>query len=225
MNYVNSGQFTIPVMSVENFYENPKEIREFALSQKYQKSIDGRWPGKRTEQLYELDVELFNSFCQRLFSLIFDYSVSSVNWEVNTSFQLIEPVNSPRNKGWIHTDEGILFAGVIYLDEDPDIDAGTTIYNPKHPILLDDYIKWSDCKVDYELEDKDINYNNTLVEHYNYFDEAVTVKNKFNRLVLFDANQWHAASFSQTKQRLTQAFFVECVESHSPPPIVRLNSL
>ena len=47
-------------------------------------------------------------------------------------FQKIKPFSKDKfdstNKGWVHTDEDALFAGVVYLNPKPDPDSGTSIY-------------------------------------------------------------------------------------------------
>jgi hypothetical protein len=59
-----------PTICVEDFYDNPDSVRQFALSQKYEKSDDGKWPGKRTANLHEINPILFDQFCNKIHNLI-----------------------------------------------------------------------------------------------------------------------------------------------------------
>lgn len=216
----------MPVMSVENFYEDPGAVREFALQQEFTPSEGGKWPGVRTQPIHNLNEELFNSFCRRLFGMLFDFATTKVEWNVGTAFQFVEPTDaptgSPLNTGWIHVDDVALFAGVIYLDEDPDPKAGTSVYTPKQRVPSDVYKGWVKTKENYYQYGVDNGYEKTLSQHHDWFDESVRVNNAYNRMVIFDGGQFHAGHFSSTKPRLTQVFFVNSLDTDSPPPLVRL---
>ena len=57
----------------------------------------------------------------------------------------------------------------------------------------------------------------------NLFEETVTIKNKFNRLMLFESNSWHGANDYSDKEnlqngdRLTFTFFVEQFTAKKSP--------
>jgi len=63
-----------PTQSVDNFFDKPEEIVQFANSLKYQTAQSGFWPGKRTEELHINHSLFFKSFLTRLFALFFDYN-------------------------------------------------------------------------------------------------------------------------------------------------------
>ena len=56
-----------PTLCVDDFYKNPEQIRDFALSLEYSKP-EGIYPGERTKYLHEIDKKLFQQFCEKLFS-------------------------------------------------------------------------------------------------------------------------------------------------------------
>lgn len=213
-----------PVTIVDNFYENAEIVRDFALSQKYYPT-KGRYPGERTETLSLISQEFFNNFCERLFSLFYDFSKTRLTWDVHTSFQKICSLSSNKhskfNEGWIHQDECV-FSGVVYLSKS---NLGTSIYYPKVPgveITSQDekFTFYSGEKIDEEI------YAKAITENNNNFYETIRVSGEFNRLLLFEGGLQHGVPsfYSENEDRLTQVFFVyeiNDVENMGNYPIVR----
>ena len=48
----------LPLTVVDNFFETPTLVRNFALQQEFFKGDRGNWPGIRTKFLDELDINL-----------------------------------------------------------------------------------------------------------------------------------------------------------------------
>ena len=121
-----------PTICVDNFFNNPDSVREFALSLDYNFSNKKGWPGKRSPALSTVSQTYFHQFCDKLFSLTFDFKKhKNVSWAVETYFQILEPgMYGEINHGWIHQDHCI-YAGIIYLTPDNDLECGTSIYRPK----------------------------------------------------------------------------------------------
>ena len=216
-----------PTLCVDNFYPYPERVRRLALEQEFIKADDGRWPGKRTKNLHEIDEVLFNHFCDKLFSIFFDFETCGrVNWNVETSFQLIEPYdedpNSVRNTGWIHTDKsGGVLAGVIYLTPDANLDSGTSLYRLKNEDTIDD----SDVKTSFYKDGIDKNYEELLKKHNSSFEETTRFNNVYNRLAMWEGTQWHGVnSFYSKTPRLTQVFFVNKIEIDGNSPLNRWKS-
>ena len=213
-----------PVTIVDNFYENPEIVRDFALSQEYYPT-NGRYPGERTESISSISQEFFNNFCERLFSLFYDFSRTRLTWNVETSFQKIKNLsndkNSKFNEGWIHPDDCI-FSGVVYLSKS---NSGTSIYYPKvqgvETTSQDEkHIFYSGKEIDEEV------YANAVTENNNNFYETIKVSGEFNRLILFEEGLHHGVPsfYSENEDRLTQVFFVYEINDVEAPgnyPIVR----
>ena len=212
-----------PVICVDDFYDDPYKIRDFALSCEFSKP-DGNYPGERTVPLYQINPAFFRSFCNRLFSLYFHYpennGVDGVGWSIDTYFQKIYPFHedptSPLNSGWIHKDNGFACAGVIYLNPDSYSNAGTSFYKLKKDIFHVD--------ADYELrnelyaeEELDLDeYKTQQQKVNNQYIKTVEVGNVFNRLAFYGADIPHKENCfvaSDTEPRLTQVFFVEKIKS------------
>ena len=216
-----------PSICIDNFYPDPDSIRNFALSQKYFKSEDGKWPGKRSDLIHEINFDLFNQFSNKLFSVFYDFSTTNVRWEIETSFQLIESLSDVeddiKNKGWVHTDDasGIL-AGVIYLSPNADPNTGTSVYDLIDKSKMDQ----TDIKQKFYLDGTDVgNYDEILTKHNSGFTETIRYNNVYNRMVMWDGSQWHGVNsfYTPHEPRLTQVFFVKKLEADSNPPLNRFN--
>tara|TARA_E500000318_G_C3561748_1_gene213768 strand:+ start:1108 stop:1809 length:702 start_codon:yes stop_codon:yes gene_type:complete len=219
-----------PIAVVDNFFDDPYKIRKFALSCEYTKA-PGNYPGERTKMLSEIYPKYFNSFCNRLFSLFYYYEPNpNVVWNVETMFQKIYPLDddklSPLNSGWIHSDdETCMAAGVIYLNPNSNLDAGTSFYKLKDDVF-------NTLHVNYKLRN-DL-YANKKVDHDSYkkeldkleglYDKTLEVKNVFNRMAFYGSDIHHKENnfvASDNEPRLTQVFFVHKIQSNlqrSPLP-------
>jgi hypothetical protein len=214
-----------PALCVDNFYQNPDEIRNFALSQVFESDPEGRWPGKRTKELYELDKNLFDGFCKKLFSIYFDLH-SPITWTVATQFQLIEPMNddpsSKKNSGWIHCDDEVVFAGIIYLTPNIDKSLGTSIYKLKAGCEVD-HKSHVNSKVKFYRDNIDEDYDSVMIKNNNMFEETITFSNVYNRLISFDGNTPHGVKsyYGKGDTRLTQTFFVTKISASIDMPLHR----
>lgn len=217
-----------PITVIDNFYENPDLVRNFALSLPYYMSSDGRWPGARSDRLVDVNVNFYNTFTFKLFSLFFDLDSTNMEWDVETSFQQVvsfSPIRTSQlNRGWIHQDDDAVFSGVIYLNPDPKPGWGTSIYKLK-PGETDDcqqktkFLHYGESEdLDEEEHEKEMIFNS------NKFVESVRVENVYNRLILFEGGEYHGVpSFysDDDEPRLTQVFFVKKLITSSRYPIIR----
>ena len=206
-----------PVTIVDNFYENPELVRDFALSQTFYPS-NGRYPGSRTDLISDLNQNFFNTFCHKVLSLFYDFNTTQLEWNVETTFQKIgkmsENKKSKFNEGWVHYDPHI-FSGIIYLSDDS---VGTNIYEPIDP-----------NDTHYPQNEKDIfysggniteeEYSKGIIENNSKFKESIRIDGKFNRLVIFEGGVWHGVPsfYCEKGERLTQVFFFHKMNAlHTP---------
>ena len=217
-----------PIVCVDNFYSNPDEVREFALSQTFGEQT-GNFPGERTTELHLINEDFFASFCKRLFSLFYQFQAEEVKWIVESYFQKVYPYdkdkNSLMNEGWIHLDSNdSIAAGVIYLNPNSNPDAGTSFF---HDIN-------SDCEWDWNLRNNLYGGDQVDREQYlrekqkntNAYKKTLEIKNIYNRLSFYGTQHPHRETnfcASDTEPRLTQIFFVKELYSLSTP-IERKNS-
>ena len=213
----------IPAICVDNFYSNPDEVREFALSQDFYSPVPRTWPGSRTKELHLIDRIFFDQFCNKLFSLFFDLDSSTIDYVVNTSFQLVPPMDpdpmSPKNTGWVHFDENTIFAGVVFLTPDIELNCGTSIFN----LVDENKLDLSTAKEDFFSNKHVGNYDNLISNHRSAYIETIRFNNIYNRLICFDAECAHGVNnfYSSTESRLTQVFFIEKLNSNVASPIAR----
>jgi hypothetical protein len=216
-----------PALCVDNFYKNPDEIKKFALEQTFQKS-NGNYPGERTETIDSLSPEIFDGFCQKLFSAYYNFQYNPISWEVETYFQRIpaftEDPNDIINKGWIHADtEASIMAGVIYLNQNEDTNSGTSLFKP-----YDFHYESSDTfeeehalkKCFFRGEDVDLDaYRKLLQKNHDAYRETARFNNVYNRLVCYDSLVHHRANQfgSPNEDRLTQVFFVRKIMTDYSP--------
>ena len=50
-----------PILCQDDFFDNPDEIREYALSLDYKSDENGHWPGVRTRPLHKAGVSVLTS--------------------------------------------------------------------------------------------------------------------------------------------------------------------
>jgi len=209
----------IPFTIVDDFFENPNQIREEALKAEYRS--DPNSPGKRapcSEYVTTLTAK-------KIFSLLIDTNKHIVEGSLAITFQV---VTEAMGEGWVHSDAGnVYFAGVIYLTPNAPIDGGTSLYKPYKNIdsvLLNNYgyIK----KDFYTHKTKEDDVKSIRKNNNELFYKTLEVKNVYNRLVMYSGNEFHAADkfFGSTMEdaRLTLVFFVTHIASNSIFPLDRM---
>lgn len=216
-----------PVTIVNDFYQNPDEIRQYALAQEYRSCEAPQdkygWPGSRTKDLSELDQNLYQKICLKIVSIFHNSEHDVMRWNILTSFQI---VGKEFDRGLIHQDGDVVFAGIIYLSPNAPLDSGTSIYRKNDLFNEDRYSK--------ALDQNDLMLTTGKTPSFDYhemFEETVRVNNVYNSLILFEGDQYHAANnfFGINKEdtRLTQTFFIKRVDAqkHSVFPINRVKSI
>lgn len=212
-----------PITCIDDFYQNPDEVRKFALSQDFSQTVAGNYPGVRTRLLHEISENFFNTFCAKLFSLYYNYKHEHINWIVETTFQKIYPYSDNRdsifNEGWIHLDsQDSIAAGVIYLTPDPYPDAGTSFYE-----IIDRNYKCDGKLRDTLYSGKEVDRQEYIKEkHRNTraYQKINEIANRYNRCSFYGAQYPHRESkfvAHDTEPRLTQAFFIRDIKSMGTP--------
>ena len=214
--YGMNKNFCIPTTVVDDFFDNPEYIREYALSLEYTKDEESKWPGKRSKQLHELNPELFTFVINRALGLFYTPGEDYNKWEAKCSFQLVDKTYG---NGWVHKDVELI-TGIVYLNKEYNPNAGTTIYERKtgHSLLnIDKKTQFFKGEIDLATAERYRKENN------DQFEESVRIKNKFNRLVMFDSNLYHGANDfadynnQQDTDRLTLVFFIQKIDTYQYP--------
>jgi Family of unknown function (DUF6445) len=218
-----------PVTIVENFYENPDAIRNFALKQKFTfcheiPNVDYVFPGSRTEDLSNLDKALYDKICTKLVSVFHNTEHDYMRWGIITSFQ---SVSEAYKEGVIHTDHNTIFAGVLYLTPNAPLDSGTSLFKKNKT--------FDEKKYQRALEDNDEKFKTGKIimdtSYHSMFDEIVRVNNVYNTLIIYEGRHFHAANqfFGQSLKdsRLAQVFFVKKIDAQKQSvfPLSRTNAI
>ena len=198
-----------PLVIKDNFFPDPDAIVKASNKLQYYSS-ENNWPGVRTKPLNEVNPKLFAYIWQKIFHLLHDKIPET--YSIMMGFQKIKPFIegdkwNRKNRGWIHRD-CCLFGGVIYLDKNPDKDAGTSIYKSKDGF---------DVQPQENIDAKELFYSGQLIDdgHYynaydrvrNQYEETLKIPNVYNRLVLIPNDQPHAMTTIGDKERNTLVFF------------------
>lgn len=157
------------IIVVDNFYIDPEDVRNFALNSEF--SVLGNYPGRRTGPFLHQGIkDAIQRTVQR--PIVF--------WPENTyngAFQY----TAEQDCTWVHSDYTTNYAGILYLTPDPPIHSGTAFF--RHMATgLDYYPSDPDLR---KICDRD-------APDFPKWIQTDIVANVFNRLVLFDADRFHA---------------------------------
>ena len=207
-----------PLTVVNNFFDNPDEIREWALSLSFEKDSGGTWPGERTQPLHTISSNFFTYVNQKIFSLFYEHKEASPDTNYVTTM-MFQKIDSTYNKGLVHLDRTSQLTGIIYLNKNGDFDSGTSLFKHKS-INSGNYISNTEFEKRqyYVSEDKD-GLDNLIDNNRDKFYETDRIGGYYNRLVLFEGNQYHAANYfnSLEEDRLTLVIFNRSIKSNIAP--------
>jgi hypothetical protein len=175
----------LELMIIDNFYTDPDAVRAYALSQEF--DVKGNYPGARTKPYLPDDVKGCISYWMQLQGKV-------TNWFEDQGYTGAFQIATAQDRTWIHPDHYNMWAGVCYLTPDAPHTSGTGIYRHKE---TGEFRKSGD----------------NLHEGYDYtkWDLFDVVGNKYNRLVIYRGDLFHASIdyFGDNKDngRLFQTFF------------------
>ena len=181
---------------VDNFYDNPDEIRKFALEQEFDEGGFGKgFIGRRTKQQF-----LFPNLKEK-FEEIMGRKISA--WQehgMNGRFQIAwsgEPL--------VYHCDSQKWGGMLYLTPNAPFQCGTTLYAHRQTRARTYYeegwdVAWKDIPGECHLDGTP-------------WEPVDVLGNVYNRLVIFDASAIHSASqyFGTVMEnaRLWQMFFFD----------------
>jgi hypothetical protein len=176
----------LDLMIIDNFYQNPDATRAFALSQDY--TVTGNFPGARTKSFLTPEIKS----CIQHFM---NFAGNITNWFEEDGYTGSFQYTTARDRTWIHCDHTSMWAGVCYLNPEAPVSGGTAIYRHK--------------------ETGEYRAKENLHEAYDYtkWDKIDIVGNKYNRLVIYKGDLFHASLDYFGKDlydgRLFQTFFFD----------------
>ena len=182
-------------LTIDNFYSNPMDVREFALRQEFK--VRGNYPGQRTESF------LSDATKKTLRDILYPFAGEITNWggEYTGSFQY----TTASDRSWIHADSTTDWAAVCYLTPDAPLTAGTGIFRHKET-------GWSNF--DYRNNDPEYLRQSPPghdSQDYTTWEMVDRIGNVFNRLIMYRADNYHVSLDYFGKDmydgRLFQVFF------------------
>jgi len=197
----------------DNFFEDPNNVRKTALEQDfyYCNELDNvavadkedddeileifkigtQFPGQRSLSCEEILPDIYNEFNKKISSFM-----PNDNVKINALFQK-QTKDDFRN---IHQDGDPSLAGVIYLDNTPAFNTGTCFYKHKKT-------GWDGTtEIPKDVDTQEWEIKAFQMTHDN-LEKHSSIGNKFNRMVMYDANMIHCAEGAED-ERLTVVFFV-----------------
>lgn len=169
---------------IDNFYSDPDAVRNFALAQDF--SVKGNYPGARTNSFLTADVKDAIEHNMQFAGKVTD-------WMEHAGYTGAFQLATAQDRTWIHSDYNNMWAGVCYLSPDAPHTGGTGLFRHK---ATGEYAK---AASDYEGYD------------YTKWDLFDTIGNKYNRLVIYRGDLFHASldyfGDSLENGRLFQTFF------------------
>lgn len=176
----------------DNFYNNPDEVRAYALTREFEEGGFGRgYIGRRTPKQY-----LFPGLKEAFEEIMGKKITRWKEYGMNGRFQSCwagEPL--------VYHCDSQKYAGMLYLTPNAPFETGTTMYAHKsNRVRHNSHPEIMSC----------FHGNNLDGTHYEPVD---VVGNVYNRLVIFDAGMLHAASeyfgYDLETSRLWQMFFFD----------------
>jgi hypothetical protein len=200
------------IIILDDFHENPQEVRDYAISATYSTEESSTYPGKNATTGFQEDLlkSKIETILQRPIKPSSPFGYFRYSWE--TSDQENEKLQK------VHVDNGWEFGGVCYLSTPEQLKA-----NPNSGTL---FARHKDLKIDatprtkeeaeifgythYDELRQSIIYGDGL--DLNKWETYAKVSPKFNRLVLFRSWMYHSHHINfgpqdPAQSRLVQLFF------------------
>ena len=189
------------IIIVDNFYNNADDVRKYILTQEF--SVKGNYPGQRTVSYATEDLkQSIQKYVEPFAGKITVFPIPKPNMsDAATIYNGAFQYTTSRDRSWIHTDKWNNWAGVVFLSPDAPLSAGTAFYR---------FMDGSRSQ-----EDTNFTKNQELIDRFTQdftkWELVDRVGNIFNRLILFDAHNYHMSMdyFGDSKEngRLFQVFF------------------
>ena len=200
------------IIIVDDFHENPKEVRDYAIQAEYKNEESSTYPGVNSTTGFQEDLlqSKIESILQRPIKPSNPFGYFRYSWET------ADEENSKLQK--VHVDNGWEFGGVCYLSTPEQLkdnpNSGTLF--ARHKTLKTDSTPRTKEEAElfgyshYDELRQSIIYGDGL--DLDKWDTYARVPPKFNRLILFRAWMYHSHHINfgpkdPAQSRLVQLFF------------------
>ena len=79
----------VPITIIDNFFDNPDQVRNIALSSDYERQDDSTFPGYRTKMIAEIDKTIYRTVMEKVLGLFWDLTRDELEVKFKTHFQFI----------------------------------------------------------------------------------------------------------------------------------------
>lgn len=193
----------VNVLVVDNFYQDPYSVREFALSQDF--DVIGNYPGLRTKSFLDDDLKY------HINQIVSPHAGEVIYWadEGEDTYTGAFQIATASDRTWIHADQTTGWAAVCYLTPDAPVSGGTGLFRHKETGMYKSPRDKNGQRVQYD-HDLMEPLNNDF-QDYTKWERVDTIGNVFNRLVLYRGDIFHASldyfGHDMETGRLFQTFF------------------
>jgi hypothetical protein len=194
---------------IDNFLPYPQVVRSWALQQTFLNAaqmsdklgVHTSWPGVRTDHVMDLDAAYADHVLNQISQLAQQNYSGAGGMNIKSYFQICTQQDGD---SWVHQDNDVHVAGVLYLTPNAPISSGTTTYACRDPH------QWHSLHID---QMRMINQTDRQDLYDQLFEPVDCFGNVFNRLIMYPGIMFHKSNlyFGSDKQtgRLTQVFFVK----------------
>ena len=138
-----------PSLCIDNFFQNPDKVVDYAKTFKYTPSKTGKWPGKRTESLHLIAPQIHRHVGRKVLATLFPNNYTKITYNLGDLY--FQKISSEFcNTGWVHVDDPAELTIIIYLSKHKK--CGTSIF---------DYVKA--FPTNDESSKKKFNFSNSLL--------------------------------------------------------------
>jgi hypothetical protein len=121
------------ILVIDNFLPNPDAVRELALSTEMLSASEiqtktgkpNTWPGIRSSQLPEVNQEYADNVLNVIADIAKKVFFIGPDVEIRSAFQICYESDGD---SWIHVDDNVKVAAILYLSPDAPVDSGTHLY-------------------------------------------------------------------------------------------------
>lgn len=184
----NGDKMRTNLIITDDFYNNPIQVREYALSLPFDQT--GNYPGFRTQ------TTLNESTKTAIQQMLQPFAGKITNWNDTDGLSGSFQITTEFDESWIHTDHYNTWAGVCYLTPDAPLSGGTGLFRYKNTKSM-----YRD-NIDHTGETQDMNK----------WEAVDRIGNVFNRLILYRSDMFHMSldyfGTTPSNGRLFQVFFL-----------------
>lgn len=197
---------------VDDFFDDPDSV--VALSEEMDFSLrNPQWPGVRTQDLKEHAPKVKDMFVEHICDHYPRLNPFELNLDFRCGFQKVNSFSKDqydsKNRGWAHQDTNCKWAGIMFLNKNPEPDTGTVFYKGTQSISVRKeslYYKMELYNGDPLHEEE---YKNAYEKMHSELEVDMIVEPVYNRMLIFNGSEhYHCAhTYGLSQTRLTFVWF------------------